>query len=72
MNRGVLWGMAEVQKSVQEILDGMTEEHRQMVAEGIAIMHRFSPEPAFKHGRPQYKNAFTVESIAHAKAKRER
>jgi hypothetical protein len=60
------------QKPVAEILAGMSEEHRQMVADGIAIMHRFSPEPAFKHGKPQYKNALTVESIAHAKSKRGR
>jgi len=58
------------QKSVEEILAGMSEEHRQMVAYGIATMHRFSPEPALKHGKPQYKNALTVESIAHAKSKR--
>jgi hypothetical protein len=60
--------MSAADKSVNEILAGMSEEHRQMVADGLAIMHRFSPEPSLKYGRPQYKNAFTVEAIAHAKA----
>ena len=43
-----------------------------MVAAGLATMHRFSPEPAFKHGKPQYKHSRTVEAIAHAKSKRGR
>jgi hypothetical protein len=64
--------MSGAKKSVDEILAGMSEEHRRMVADGLAIMHRFSPEPALKYGKPQYKNASTVEAIAHAKAKRDR
>jgi hypothetical protein len=64
--------MNAAKKSVNEILANMTEEHRRMVADGIAIMHRFSPEPALKYGKPQYKNTFTVEAIAHAKARRGR
>jgi hypothetical protein len=57
-------------RSAQEILDGMTEQQRRMVAEALATMHRFSPEPTFKYGKPVYKHSNTVESIAHAKAKR--
>ncbi len=47
----------------------MSEEHRQMVAEGMATMHRFAAEPSFKHGKPQYKGGNTVAAIAHAKTK---
>ena len=49
---------------------GLSEEHRRMIAYGIATMHRFSPEPTLKYGKPTYKNTSTVESIAHAKSKR--
>jgi hypothetical protein len=56
-------------KSMATILSGMSEEHRQMVAEGIATMHRFAAEPSFKHGKPQYKAGNTVAAIAHAKSK---
>jgi len=59
------------EKSASEILAGMSEQHRRMVAEGIATMHRFSAEPAFKHGKAQYTGR-TVEAIAHAKSKRGR
>jgi hypothetical protein len=52
-------------------LEGMTEEQRRIVAEGIATMHRFAAAPSFKHGKPQYKGR-TVEAIAHVKAKRGR
>ena len=48
----------------------MTEMQRRMAAEAVATMHRFSPEPTFKYGKPVYKNSNTVEAIAHAKAKR--
>jgi hypothetical protein len=58
------------QRSAQEIFDGMTEEQRRMAAEALATMHRFSPEPTFKHGKPVYKHSNTVEAIARAKAKR--
>ena len=58
-------------KSVADILGGMSEEHRRMVAEGMATMHRFAAEPSFKHGKPQYKGR-TVEAVAHAKTKRGR
>jgi hypothetical protein len=57
------------EKSVADILDGMSEEHRRMVAEGMATMHRFAAEPSFKHGKPQYKSGNTVAAIAHAKTK---
>ena len=59
------------QRSAQEIFDGMTDLHRQMVAEALATMHRFSPEPTFKYGKPHYEGR-TVEAIAHAKLKRRR
>jgi len=52
-------------------LEGMTEEQRRIVAEGIATMHRFAAAPSFKHGRPQYKGN-TVQAVAHAKSKRGR
>jgi hypothetical protein len=52
-------------------LDGMSEEQRRIIAEGIASMHRFAAAPSFKHGKPQYKGR-TVEAVAHAKTKRGR
>jgi hypothetical protein len=51
---------------------GLSDEHRQMIAEGIATMHRFSAEPRFKHRKPEYKGGNTVAAIAHAKPKRRR
>ena len=56
-------------KSVADILGGMSEEHRRMVAEGMATMHRFAAEPSFKHGKPHYKGGNTVAAVAHAKTK---
>lgn len=56
-------------KSVADILAGMSDEHRLMVAEGMATMHRFAAEPSFKHGKPQYKGGHTITAIAHAKTK---
>jgi hypothetical protein len=62
--------MAEVpKKSVPHLVEGMSEEHRRMVAEGIATMHRFSAAPSFKHGKPQYQGN-TVGAAGHLKAKR--
>jgi hypothetical protein len=52
-------------------LDGLSEEQRRIVAEGIATMHRFAAEPSFKYGKPQY-HGRTVEAAAHAKSKRGR
>ncbi len=48
----------------------MTDLQRQMAAEALATMHRFSPEPTFKHNKPVYQQSNTVEAVAHAKAKR--
>ncbi|MEI9998524.1 MAG: hypothetical protein WDO13_04840 [Verrucomicrobiota bacterium] len=59
-------------KSVSQILEGLSEEHRRMVAEGMATLHRFAVEPALKHGRPKYTSGRTVEAIKHAKADRGR
>ena len=59
-------------KSVADIVKGMSEEHRQMIAEGTATMHRFAAKPSFKHAKPQYKAGDSVAAIAHAKAKRGR
>ncbi len=42
------------------------------VADGLAIMHRFKPEPSLKHGRPHYASATTVAAVAHAKQKQKR
>jgi hypothetical protein len=56
-------------KSAANLLTGMSEEHRRMVAEGMATMHRFAAEPSFKHGKPQYKGGHTVAAITHAKTK---
>ena len=64
--------MAKVTKSLPKILSGMSEEHRRMVAEGMATMHRFAAEPSFKHGKPRYQGANTVAAVAHAKTKRGR
>jgi hypothetical protein len=65
--------MAEApKKSLPALLEGMSEEHRQMVADGIATMHRFAAEPRFKHGKPQYKGGNTIVAMAHAKSKRGR
>jgi hypothetical protein len=41
-----------------------------MAAGALATMHRFSPEPTFKHGKPVYQHSNTVEAIARAKMKR--
>jgi hypothetical protein len=64
--------MAKVAKSLPKILSGMSEEHRRMVAEGVATMHRFTAAPSFKHGKPSYKGGNTVLAVAHAKTKRGR
>lgn len=56
-------------KSASEIVSGMNEEHRRMVAEGIATMHRFAAAPSFKHGKPRYKGGSTVAAVARAKTK---
>jgi hypothetical protein len=53
-------------------MSGLGEEHRRMIADGIATMHRFAAEPRFKHGKPEYKESGTASAIAHAKAKRGR
>jgi hypothetical protein len=47
----------------------MSEEHRRMVAEGIATMQRFSAKPVLKDGKALYKGN-TVAAAAHLKAKR--
>lgn len=54
------------------MVKGMSEEHRRMIAEGTATMHRFAARPGFKHGKPQYKASGTVVAISHAKTKRGR
>jgi hypothetical protein len=64
--------MAKASQSVPKILSGMSEEHRQMVAEGLATMHRFTAAPSFKHGKASYKGGSTVAAVAHAKTKRGR
>jgi hypothetical protein len=64
--------MAKAVKSLPEILGGMSEEHRRMVAEGVATMHRFAAAPSFKHGKAGYKGGSTVAAVAHAKTKRGR
>jgi hypothetical protein len=63
--------MAESQptKSLPEILDGMSEEHRRMIAEGVATLDRFSAKPVLKDGKAHYKGN-TVAAAAHVKAKR--
>ena len=47
----------------------MSEEHRRMVAEGIATMHRFATTPVLKTGKPKYKGN-TVAAMAHLKEKK--
>ena len=64
--------MAKAAKSLPKILSGMSDEHRRMVAEGMATMHRFAAEPSFKHGKASYKGGNTVAAVAHAKTKRGR
>jgi hypothetical protein len=61
---------SEPPRSAQQIFDSMSEQQRRMAAEAVATMHRFSPEPTFKYGKPVYKHSTTVEGVAHAKAKR--
>jgi hypothetical protein len=57
------------QKTVSDLMEGMSDEHRRMVAEGIATMHRFATKPVLKDAKPKYKGN-TVETIAHHKAKK--
>jgi hypothetical protein len=59
-------------KPLAEIVQGMSEEHRRMIAEGAATMHRFAAQPSFKHGKPHYKASGTAAAITHAKTKRGR
>ncbi len=47
----------------------MSEEHRQMIAEGLATMHRFAAEPSLKYGKPHYEGGNTVTAVKHAKSK---
>ena len=56
-------------KSLPQILDGMSEEHRRMIAEGVATMDRFSAKPVLKDGKPFYKGN-SVSAMQHLKAKR--
>jgi hypothetical protein len=58
-------------KTVLELMDGMSDEHRRMVAEGIATMHRFATKPVLKDAQPKYQGN-TVEAIAHFKNKAKR
>lgn len=58
-------------KTVRDLMEGMSEEHRRMVAEGIATMHRFATKPVLKDAKPAYKGN-TVEAVAHLKAKEAR
>jgi len=51
-----------------ELFAKMTPAMRLMAADGLAISHRFKPEPALKHGKPHYKG-HTVEQVSHYKAK---
>jgi hypothetical protein len=71
-SNGYFETMAKAGKSLPKILGSLSEEHRQMVAEGMATMHRFAAEPSFKHGKPSYKGGNTVAAVAHAKTKRGR
>ena len=57
-------------KSLPEILDGMSEEHRRMIAEGVATMDRFAVKPVLKDGKAYYKGN-TVAAMAHLKEKKE-
>ena len=59
----------EPKKSLPEILEGMSEEHRRIIAEGIATMDRFSAKPVLKDGKAYYKGN-TVAAVNHEKAKR--
>jgi CO dehydrogenase/acetyl-CoA synthase delta subunit len=61
--------MASGKKSVVDLMNDMSEQHRRMVAEGIATMHRFATKPVLKDAKPKYQGN-TVEKIAHLKAKR--
>jgi hypothetical protein len=54
----------ETQKSV------LSEEHRRMIAEGIATLHRFPARPSLKLGQPSYGGGNTVRAIQHARSKR--
>ncbi len=56
-------------KSLPEIIEGMSEEHRRMIAEGVATMDRFAIKPVLKDGKAFYKGN-TVAAAAHLKAKR--
>ncbi len=58
----------EPKKSLPELLEGMSEEHRRMIAEGVATMDRFATKPVLKDGKAYYKGN-TVAAITHAKAK---
>ena len=57
------------QKTVLNMMDGMSEEHRRMVAEGIATMHRFATTPVLKTGKTKYQGN-TVAAMAHLKEKK--
>jgi hypothetical protein len=41
---------------------------RRAAADGLAIAHRFKPEPRLKHGKPHYEGR-TVEQLAHYQGK---
>jgi len=56
-------------QSLPQILEGMSEEHRRIIAEGVATMDRFSAKPVLKDGKAFYKGN-TVAAAAHLKAKR--
>jgi hypothetical protein len=56
-------------KTILELMDGMSDEHRRMVAEGIATMHRYATKPVLKDAKPKYQGN-TVETIAHLKARK--
>jgi hypothetical protein len=56
-------------KSLPQILEGMSEEHRRIIAEGVATMDRFSAKPVLKDGKAFYKGN-TVAAVQHLKAKR--
>jgi hypothetical protein len=56
-------------KSLPQILDGMSELQRRIIAEGVATMDRYSAKPVLKDGKAFYKGN-TVAAAAHLKAKR--
>lgn len=56
-------------KSLPEMIEGMSEEHRRMIAEGVATMDRFAVKPVLKDGKAFYKGN-TVAAAAHLKARR--